>query len=507
MVANLSSNIRVGVINVSVGGCQIELFDKYNYQSYLATAPDWLKGTANEYGGNPYQWLVDLAKLAQKSGVIKGILLHQGESNYGDSQWPSKVKGVYNNLISDLGLNPASVPLLAGQLAGGDNSGMNSSIIATLPQVISNSYITSSNNLATESDNIHFTSASIRELGTRYATKMLSLLGSCSPTTITPYMQVSGGTWQQTSSVAVNSGTQVVLGPQPTSGGSWSWSGGGTSGTSREQTITPTTTVTATATYSNSCGAKSTQTFTINVNGSSSGQNVRLTKSNATGFSIDGNNGGANGQQIYLWASDASNVNQTWVEIDRGGGYYSYQKLNTNYCMDGGNGGANGQSVYLWTCDANNQNQQWQKISAGSNFRLQKRNASGYSIDGGNGGANGQNLYLWASDANNQNQQWIFTASSLKSAKLPVADNAASSPAFEIYPNPSSDGNFKVNLSGSDGEIFSVAIYSVDGKKVYETKNLSQGTNEINSGLKKGVYYIQLHGSKAKIGINKLVID
>src|SRR5579872_3634753 len=49
--------------------------------------------------------------------------------------------------------------------------------------------------------------------------------GGCTPTSITPYIQVSGGAWQQTASVAVNAGTTVTFGPQPTSGGSWSWSG------------------------------------------------------------------------------------------------------------------------------------------------------------------------------------------------------------------------------------------------------------------------------------------
>ena len=34
MVANLPANIRIGVINVSIGGCKIELFDKDHYQSY-----------------------------------------------------------------------------------------------------------------------------------------------------------------------------------------------------------------------------------------------------------------------------------------------------------------------------------------------------------------------------------------------------------------------------------------------------------------------------------------
>lgn len=94
---------------------------------------------------------------------------------------------------------------------------------------------------------------------------------SCTPTTIVPYIQVNGGTWQQTSSVSVNSGDEVKFGPQPTSGGSWSWSGCGTSGTSREQTVYPTSTCTAMASYTNSCGAQSTQNFTVNVSGGSSG--------------------------------------------------------------------------------------------------------------------------------------------------------------------------------------------------------------------------------------------
>jgi mannan endo-1,4-beta-mannosidase len=90
---------------------------------------------------------------------------------------------------------------------------------------------------------------------------------TCPPTTLTPSVQVNGGAWQSISTVAVDAGASVKLGPQPTSGGSWTWTGCGTSGTSREQTITPTSACTATATYTNSCGTKSTQSFTISING------------------------------------------------------------------------------------------------------------------------------------------------------------------------------------------------------------------------------------------------
>jgi hypothetical protein len=180
MVANLPSNIKVGVINVSVAGCAIELFDKDRYQMYASTAPSWMTSIIAEYGGNPYARLVQIAQLAQKDGVIKGILLHQGESNVGDSQWSAKVKRVYDNLMTDLSLDPTQVPLLAGEVVNADQGGacasMNSTI-ALLPKTIPNSYVISSKGCTDTTDNLHFNSAGYRELGTRYATKMLSLLG------------------------------------------------------------------------------------------------------------------------------------------------------------------------------------------------------------------------------------------------------------------------------------------------------------------------------------------
>jgi alpha-L-fucosidase 2 len=115
MVAGLPENIRVGVVKVSVPGCKIELFEKNSYTNYAATVAPWMKNLIKAYDGNPYQFLVDQAKVAQKDGVIKGILLHQGESNSNDKEWPNNVKGIYDNLIKDLNLKAAEVPLLAGE--------------------------------------------------------------------------------------------------------------------------------------------------------------------------------------------------------------------------------------------------------------------------------------------------------------------------------------------------------------------------------------------------------
>jgi hypothetical protein len=180
LVANLPNDIRVGIINVSVGGCKIELFDKDNYQSYVEKAPNWMTGMIKQYDGNPYGRLVELAKLAQKDGVIKGILLHQGESNPNDSLWTTKVKGVYDNLLKDLHLKAKKVPLLAGETVNADQggicAGMNK-IIATLPQKIKNAHVISSAGCPDAADNLHFTAEGYRMLGKRYAEKMLLLLG------------------------------------------------------------------------------------------------------------------------------------------------------------------------------------------------------------------------------------------------------------------------------------------------------------------------------------------
>lgn len=180
MVARLPKKIKVGVINVSIGGCKIELFDKDNYQSYVSTAPSWMLNMIKEYEGNPYQRLVEMARLAQKDGVIKGILLHQGESNTNDTLWTKKVKVVYDNLIKDLNLKAKKVPLLAGELVHEDQGGACASmnkIIATLPQTIPNSYVISSKGCEKVKDNLHFSAPGYRKLGERYGVQMLSLLG------------------------------------------------------------------------------------------------------------------------------------------------------------------------------------------------------------------------------------------------------------------------------------------------------------------------------------------
>jgi len=178
LVERLPPRVRVGVLNVSVAGCKIEMFDRDAWQAYAATAQPWMTRIIAEYGGNPLQRLVDMARVAQRQGVIKGILLHQGESNTNDAAWPDKVAKIYRNLLADLGLDAARVPLLAGEVVNADQQGASASvneIIARLPQVLPTATVVSSKGCEALGDRLHFTPAGYRELGRRYAQTLLAL--------------------------------------------------------------------------------------------------------------------------------------------------------------------------------------------------------------------------------------------------------------------------------------------------------------------------------------------
>lgn len=180
LVSNLPPSIKVGVVNVAVAGCKIELFQKDSYKDYASTAASWMQNIIKTYDGNPYQHLVDMAKLAQKDGVIKGILLHQGESNSGQKDWPGKVKGVYEDLLKDLNLKAEEVPLIVGELVPADQkgacAGMNK-IIDDISSTIPTAHAVSATGCEGRPDHLHFTPAGYRELGKRYAETTLSSLG------------------------------------------------------------------------------------------------------------------------------------------------------------------------------------------------------------------------------------------------------------------------------------------------------------------------------------------
>ena len=181
LVASLPENIKIGVIHVAIGGIDIKGFLPDSIKDYVEKkAPGWMKGMLQAYDNNPYERLVTLAKKAQKDGVIKGILMHQGETNTGDPQWAGMVKQVYENLCGDLQLKPEEVNLYVGNIVQADGKGVCIGCkkqIDELPQTIHTCQVISSDKCTNGPDRLHFDAAGYRELGCRYGEAVARHLG------------------------------------------------------------------------------------------------------------------------------------------------------------------------------------------------------------------------------------------------------------------------------------------------------------------------------------------
>ena len=181
MVEKLPDNVKVGVINVAVGGTSIKGFMEEYVADYVAGEADWFKNYMACYDNNPFRRLVETAKRAQNYGIIRGILMHQGETDGGMGNWVQNVKKVYERLLDELDLSADNVPLLAGETVqtdqGGYCGGFNN-VIATLPNVIPTAHVISSKGCPQKGDGLHFTAEGYRTIGKRYAECMLELLKS-----------------------------------------------------------------------------------------------------------------------------------------------------------------------------------------------------------------------------------------------------------------------------------------------------------------------------------------
>ncbi len=182
LVKELNDSIKIGVVVVAIGGCDIRIFDKECYLDYHTKPHNkkWFSDEVRNYGGDPYHRLIHLAKIAQRSGVIKGILLHQGETNTGDKKWGDYVAKIYSDMLEDLSLSQQDTPLLVGEVVGNSANGkcarMNE-IIRTIPSTIPTAHVISSEGCSAMPDNLHFDSNGVRTLGERYAKKILELAG------------------------------------------------------------------------------------------------------------------------------------------------------------------------------------------------------------------------------------------------------------------------------------------------------------------------------------------
>lgn len=302
--------------------------------------------------------------------------------------------------------------------------------------------------------------------GGRTATCAVTVTSSgCTPTTITPYVQVNGGSWQQTSSVTVSSGATVKFGPQPVSGGSWSWTGCGTSGTSREQTIYPTSSCTATATYTNASGCKSTQNFNVTV-GSSSTYIIVVRARGTSGSESIGLTVG--GTQVASWTLTTSLANYS-VSTSLGG------VINVQFTNDAG--GRDVQVDYITVAGATRQAE-----SQATNTGVWQNSRCGGSYS-----------------------EWLHCNGYISFAAYKSTgeqgDEINRYSEISIYPNPS-EGYFEV--TGIDEGI--LQIYNLEGRCLF-TKQIDSWKTNVDPQLEAGMYVIKIITPDGKAETRKLIME
>lgn len=172
----------VGVLQVGVDGCPMRLFDPDQYQGFVDSCQmDWMNGQLDAYDRKPYERLITLAKKAQTEGwVIRGILVHQGETDAYSDYWPVETNRVYQNLLNVLGLSAENVPLIAGEAIGIDQNGVCAHCNPTIDRLhdfVPTGWTVSAYGCEKGPDNLHFSAAGYHRLGRRYAIKWLQLNG------------------------------------------------------------------------------------------------------------------------------------------------------------------------------------------------------------------------------------------------------------------------------------------------------------------------------------------
>ncbi|MCX7046389.1 MAG: sialate O-acetylesterase [Candidatus Sumerlaeota bacterium] len=159
IMADADPTIKVGLIPSAFGGTSILSWERNS---------DPLKGQSV----NLYQSAVKRARIAMKSGVLKGILWHQGEADGRmGAKYAEKLAQLVKNLREDL--NAPDARFVAGFLGEWNSDAGHMAVneaIKSLPTLVPNTGWVDSKFLTNKpNDTAHFTAASLREYGRRYA--------------------------------------------------------------------------------------------------------------------------------------------------------------------------------------------------------------------------------------------------------------------------------------------------------------------------------------------------
>lgn len=163
------SRHKIGLVPCAVGGTNISR---------------WMPGAYdNSTNTHPYDDAIKRIKIAMQQGKVKGILWHQGEGDGSLKRsiyYEQRFDSLMMNLQKDLGIDVQTTPVVVGELGRffvmkRADAGRLNEILHTIAAKHRNMAIVSSEGLTHIGDSTHFDAASQRELGKRYAEKMIIL--------------------------------------------------------------------------------------------------------------------------------------------------------------------------------------------------------------------------------------------------------------------------------------------------------------------------------------------
>lgn len=152
-----SGTTRIGLVPCAWGGSPISV---------------WEPGMAY-LNGHPYDDAVKRARIAMQQGVLKGMLWHQGESDNDSAraaQYLDKLENMVLRFRKDLQLQ--QLPFVAGEIGYFNKTTLINDVINRIPARVALTAVVPANGLTDKGDQLHFNTASARELGKRYAEKM-----------------------------------------------------------------------------------------------------------------------------------------------------------------------------------------------------------------------------------------------------------------------------------------------------------------------------------------------
>ena len=210
-----------------------------------------------------------------------------------------------------------------------------------------------------------------------------------------------------------------------------------------------------------------------------------------------GTGNGTNIVQWSYWGGDSQRYQVTHL----GNGYHRISPvISTGQALDvSGVSSSDGANIQTWQWNGGN-NQQWSFISNGNGrYQIRARHSNKCVDVEYLSTSDGANIQQWTCVSGQSNQ--LFEVRSANSGQLELVQED-----FKIFPNPSSNGSFSINCTGSVNDNYRMDIYSVEGKKVYETDYIIPGENRFDTKLNKGVYFVRINGTNISEHVQKLVI-